>query len=181
MIPVETLKRYSETNEDIIIGADANARHIQWGSKITNDRGEFLFDFLCKTKFSIGNRGNTPTFEFPSSETSPGWSDVLDITLSKMRSLTPISNWRVSSENSFSDHRLILFEFDFSLEVKPPFRNPRNTDWEKFQTISSCKIKKIVSQFPTLGLDECADFFFQKLQCVMQGQSSSEEELSYLL
>nr|XP_041631133.1 uncharacterized protein LOC121502195 [Drosophila kikkawai] len=70
-----------ETKTTLILGCDANARHTLWGSKETNERGESLFDSIICRDVTICNKGNTPTFIFPSTEGFQGWEEVLDITL----------------------------------------------------------------------------------------------------
>uniref|UniRef100_UPI002FDBA1BE hypothetical protein n=1 Tax=Streptomyces sp. IBSBF 2390 TaxID=2903533 RepID=UPI002FDBA1BE len=73
----------------------------------------------------------------------PQREGVLDVTLRTSSLEVPILNWRVSDEDSFSDHRYIFFELGFFSEEKVPFRNPRNTDWSKFKTIVSKHIKSL--------------------------------------
>nr|XP_041632410.1 uncharacterized protein LOC121502767 [Drosophila kikkawai] len=70
-----------ETKTTLILGCYANARHTLWGSRETNERGESLFDSIICRDVTICNKGNTPTFIFPSTEGFQGWEEVLDITL----------------------------------------------------------------------------------------------------
>ncbi|WP_443057104.1 hypothetical protein, partial [Streptomyces sp. IBSBF 2390] len=94
----------------MVLGADANARHPHWGSKGTNNRGELLFDYINSSDLLVCNQGTTPTFIFPSTNEFTGWEEVLDVTLCSSSLNVPILNWRVSDEDTFSDHRYILFE-----------------------------------------------------------------------
>nr|XP_041632598.1 uncharacterized protein LOC121502834 [Drosophila kikkawai] len=112
-----------ETKTTLILGCDANARHTLWGSKETNERG------------------NTPTFIFPSTEGFQGWEEVLDITLQMEHSDYKVRNWRVSTQDSFSDHRYIFFEIVMPVYETAPKRNPRNTDWDKYGKIVQSKVK----------------------------------------
>ncbi|PNF19291.1 hypothetical protein B7P43_G07515 [Cryptotermes secundus] len=48
--------------KQLIIGCDANAHHILWGSTGTNPRGESLMEFLVSVNLNILNHGNEPTF-----------------------------------------------------------------------------------------------------------------------
>lgn len=140
-IPTNALNSLVTTGELCIIGADANARHHHWGSKEINNRGELLFDYINSNDLMVCNRGNSPTFEFPASDVFPGWKEVLDVTLCSNNIENPVNSWRVSDENSFSDHKYILFEIAFREDAQIPYRNPRKTDWKKFKTIVYSKIK----------------------------------------
>jgi len=46
----------------IIIGYDANAHHVIWGSSNVNQRGESLLEFIFNNNLEILNVGNVPTF-----------------------------------------------------------------------------------------------------------------------
>jgi hypothetical protein len=48
--------------EQLIIGCDANADHILWGSTGSNPRGENLMEYLVSLNLNILNQGNEPTF-----------------------------------------------------------------------------------------------------------------------
>ncbi|KMQ87436.1 reverse transcriptase [Lasius niger] len=142
-IPTGVLRGLVEEKYDLIIGADANARHCLWGSSESNERGKLLFDYINASDLVVCNRGSSPTFEFPASDIYPGWKEVLDITLRSGNCGRVVKEWRVSDENSFSDHKYILFETSFEQGPKITFRNPRNTDWVKFERISTGKLRKI--------------------------------------
>jgi hypothetical protein len=45
----------------LIIGCDANAHHIIWGSTAINPRGQCLMEYLVSMNLSILNKGNEPT------------------------------------------------------------------------------------------------------------------------
>uniref|UniRef100_T1GSM4 Endonuclease/exonuclease/phosphatase domain-containing protein n=1 Tax=Megaselia scalaris TaxID=36166 RepID=T1GSM4_MEGSC len=78
------------------------------GSSVCNLRVKKLFDFVNETDLKICNRDVTPSFVFYSSDNYPGWSNVIDVTLVRNGGIA-VENWHVSSENSFSDHKCILF------------------------------------------------------------------------
>ena len=46
----------------LIIGCDANAHHICWGSSDINERGRALLEYLVTTDLDILNKGAKPTF-----------------------------------------------------------------------------------------------------------------------
>jgi ribonuclease HI len=142
-IPTAALDSLVRTKLTWIAGIDANARHTIWGSKEINPRGESLLDYIICNDITICNRGNTPTFEFPSSDIYPGWKEVLDITISSNSVGLEVRNWYVSKENSFSDHKLICFDFNFQKSKEIPYRNPRKTDWVKFKSVVYNKLKRV--------------------------------------
>lgn len=160
----------TDLEDEAILGLDANSRHTAWGSTSCNERGKSLFEFISSSDLSICNRGNTPTFEFPSTDIYPGWKDVIDVTLSKLRSKS-ISNWRVSNENSFSDHKFIYFELDFMKDNSPAYRNPRKTNWDEFDKIAGCKLKKLyrkISNSSSFSLDETVEELTNSLMRAFQ-------------
>lgn len=145
--PPDVVRRLVENfqSENLLIGCDCNSRHSIWGSSEINTRGEFLFDYILSTNLIICNRGSTPTFTFPSTDTFRGWEEVLDITLTNdcsSRGSIKVDNWRVSDRKSFSDHRYILFNLSVSQNVSLPFRNPRRTNWRRFASVVSNKLGK---------------------------------------
>ena len=140
-IPQSTLRRLAERKGNLILGCDANARHVAWGNTATNERGECLTDFISNYNLTLQNKGDTPTFIFPSTDEWEEWEAVLDVTLTRSTGIEMVKNWRVSLENSFSDHRFILFNIDFKKTEIQSFRNPRKTDWKKFKKYTYSKLK----------------------------------------
>lgn len=112
-------------NTPIVIGMDANSHHLVWGSSNNNVRGESLLEYIAASNLDICNQGNEPTF------INAVRREVIDLTLTS--SNMEVDRWRVSGEDSASDHRYITFELakDACEEVK--YRNPKCTDWEKYR------------------------------------------------
>lgn len=114
-------------NIELIIGCDANAHHLLWGSTDTNDRGLSVMDFIIEYNMAIINTGSDPTFETRTRR------EVLDLTLTTQLGDIRIDNWKVSTEISFSDHKYLEFELDIVLTYPiESFRNPRNINWDLF-------------------------------------------------
>ena len=60
---LRNLMQYCIQNQlEIIIGCDANAHHLIWGSTNTNERGENVLDFIIENNLEIINKGSRPTF-----------------------------------------------------------------------------------------------------------------------
>jgi hypothetical protein len=88
----------------LIIGCDANAHHILWGSSNVNVRGEQLIEYIMGTQLNVVNTGHKPTFVVANR------SERIDITLVSDDMLNKVGKWNVSDEESFSDHKIIRFE-----------------------------------------------------------------------
>ena len=73
---MELLINYCNNNNlPLVIGCDANAHHVAWGSSNINERGEALMDFLASTNLAWCNKGHKPTF------ITRNRREVLDLTL----------------------------------------------------------------------------------------------------
>ena len=57
-------------NCDIIIGTDSNAHSTVWNCPRSNNRGEFIEEFLIENNLTCLNVGNNPTFKNSSGNTS---------------------------------------------------------------------------------------------------------------
>lgn len=94
----------------LLIGCDANAHHICWGSTDCNERGLELLDYLAGTSLQVLNKGHEPTF------VTKARSEVLDLTLASADLVHTCVDWWVDREESSSDHRYIRARFN----VGPP-------------------------------------------------------------
>nr|AMS38365.1 hypothetical protein [Bactrocera tryoni] len=120
----------------LIIGCDANAHHLEWGSTNCNARGESLLEYILGNSLAIENVGCEPTFITISRR------EVLDITLSNEPANGLVSQWRVSTEPSLSDHRIVRFTLKVEVRQLPPRRNPRKANWDTFREILSEELSR---------------------------------------
>lgn len=112
----------------LVVGCDANSRHIIWGSSNTNKRGNDLFEFLCAERLVFVNEGNAPTFRNCIRE------EVLDLTLCSEGASKFITHWRVSTEDSLADHSHIIFDIEGAqVPQLSSYRNPRKCDWNQYR------------------------------------------------
>ena len=130
------LVQYCQTHRlPLLVGCDANAHHTVWGSTDINARGRLLLEYLATTDLDILNKGNEATF------VNAIRREVLDLTLGSTCIAHEVKNWRVSLEESLSDHRHIRFQ----LCIDPPqpsyWRNPRNTNWDSYRQSLGCKVR----------------------------------------
>ncbi|XP_057329823.1 uncharacterized protein LOC130670435 [Microplitis mediator] len=109
----------------LLIGCDVNAHHTVWSSSDINERGSTLLEYLSTTCLEILNVGSRPTFV-------TSWrQEVIDITLGSNKIAQSVTNWRVSEEDSLSDHRRIHFSLEGSRNggTGGTYRNRKATDW----------------------------------------------------
>ena len=113
----------------LVVGCDANAHHIIWGSTDINRRGTSLLEYLSTTELEILNRGSKPTF------VTTRRQEVIDITMGSKKVAQAIKDWQVAEEVTLSDHRLIEFKLagDANHEPTGVYRNPRATDWQLYK------------------------------------------------
>ncbi|KAJ2939962.1 hypothetical protein O0L34_g6668 [Tuta absoluta] len=121
----EAVQLYRGKNIPIVVGCDANSHHEAWGSTDNNKKGNLLLDFIVSNNLDIINTGNTATFVTKTRQ------EVLDITLATSCFSKYVEDWKVDTEESFSDHRRITFQLECKM-VKTQIRNARKTDWDKF-------------------------------------------------
>lgn len=107
----------------LLIGCDANAHSQTWGSTDDNERGECLLDFITRENLNVFNIGNTLTFVTRIRQ------EVLDLTLGSLA----LCGWRVLTEPSLSDHRILLFDLVASTTPPGASRNARNTNWARYK------------------------------------------------
>lgn len=108
----ELTEHCSREDLNLVIGCDANAHHITWGSTGTNKRGEKLMEYLVSSPLFLVNTGNRPTF------INRKRAEVIDITLATKGAYCLINGWNVPNEISLSDHRYIHFRYSTHLEIQ---------------------------------------------------------------
>ena len=70
----------------------------------TDARGRILEEILVEYDLCSANRGSVPTC------TAGSNGSVIDFTFVNNESENRITNWRVTKQDSFSDHRIITFK-----------------------------------------------------------------------
>ncbi|KAJ2939044.1 hypothetical protein O0L34_g19024 [Tuta absoluta] len=91
-----------------IICGDFNGWHSFWGSSSNNKRGTAVADLIFNNNLSIGNTGNSPTFETITHRKLR--HSIIDLSLVSKSNITSISEWAVHTEICpSSDHNAIRF------------------------------------------------------------------------
>ncbi|CAK9819177.1 Putative 115 kDa protein in type-1 retrotransposable element R1DM [Anthophora quadrimaculata] len=126
--------------KNIILCMDSNANSIVWDSKSTNDRGEKLEDLIAQHNLHVMNKkSNTYTFD------NTHGQDNIDVTLTSNSLRNKVKNWRVSPNETTSDHNIITFEIDHEqpsgTNTKSNRFNLRRASWDEFRKHLTEEIK----------------------------------------
>ena len=146
-----------------VCALDSNAHSTLWGSPYNNHRGDLLEDLISSKNMSVQNRGSIPTFH-----TSRGKSHI-DVTLSSQDIDPIIHRWQVSSELSFSDHRLINFRIKLSLEEPVRIRPLGRCDWPLFSSLLASEFVGAPTEWTPSILEDCTHNFYQKVNQALDG------------
>lgn len=129
------------TNGEVIVLGDINAKSPLWGSPITDARGEYLVEWLSALDMVVINEGNRPTFE------RRGASSFIDITSATRGTAAKISNWEVLEEESLSDHKYIFFEIKTAGHThKARERKKWLGDWDVFRELIGWRAEASVEE-----------------------------------
>jgi len=82
----------------VLIGGDFNAKLPEWGSQISDIRGDSREELLCSLDLNVCNVGDRSTFTKGRSES------FIDITIVSRSLWSKVTNWRVLDEESISLH-----------------------------------------------------------------------------
>lgn len=131
---------------EFIYGCDANAHNKVWASKRTDTRGIEFLEFITLNDLYILNKGEQPTY-LTTKETRNGTilaQDVIDLTLCSGTITAKIKEWLVSTVPPCSDHSLIDIHLDCANDNHDTkFRNPKKTNWKRFETILASKLTSL--------------------------------------
>ncbi|XP_033222788.1 uncharacterized protein LOC117176644 [Belonocnema kinseyi] len=90
--------------EEAIVAGDFNAKSPQWGMKRTDGRGRIITEWLAQDDLIVKNKGENPTF------VRKNYGSILDLTIATTQIGKKIHQWKVSEEESLSDHNYVTFE-----------------------------------------------------------------------
>ncbi|XP_026811330.1 uncharacterized protein LOC113552686 [Rhopalosiphum maidis] len=88
---------------EVLLAGDFNAKHAEWGSAVSDQRGHVLASLAASLNLNVCNLGNTPTFERGSSQS------ILDLTFASPLTAREIADWSVLDEETRSDHKYIFY------------------------------------------------------------------------
>lgn len=91
---------------EVILAGDFNAKSAEWGSTVTDQRGDELSSLIASLDLSVCNRGKIPTFERGVSRS------ILDVTFASHLTARQVRDWKVLNEETRSDHKYLFFKLD---------------------------------------------------------------------
>lgn len=106
-----------------------------------------LMEWMYEFNIVSVNRGSTPTFSTATRQ------EVLDVTMSCSRMEPLISSWRVSQEESLSDHKHILYDVAVGPKVQGTVasRNPRATNWPEYKVEQERNLPQQLRRLNSVG------------------------------
>nr|XP_012220339.1 PREDICTED: uncharacterized protein LOC105671055 [Linepithema humile] len=94
----------------VLVAGDFNAWHQEWGSRLTNIRGEAVRDWAAGLGLLLQNRGSVSTCVHPRGES------IVDLTWAFLRAAHLVRTWGMADRESLSDH----FYIEMVLTATPP-------------------------------------------------------------
>lgn len=141
-LDIKILRTLFQTNNQIIIGGDLNARHIAWGCRSCNDNGRKLYNFCTSQGIGIIHP-NEPTRYPSNARYSPS---VLDLALCKGLSG---QNAKAISWNCLdSDHNPVVIKLKRDIETNHSlYWDLRKANWSEYRRLlcNSLEITPIAS------------------------------------
>ena len=135
----EVVKYCKQKSKCLIMGCDANAHNLLWGSTNTNNRGELLAEFVLCENLEVLNRGSEHTFA------NRLRKETIDVTIASIRHADRITGWKVSSEMTRSDHRAITFQVGYGKKSRDVqrVRLPRGTRVGDYRLVLEEELDKL--------------------------------------
>jgi ribonuclease HI/retron-type reverse transcriptase len=122
-----------------ILCCDTNAHSTIWGCPENNSRGDDFEEYIAANSLSVLNTGSVPTFQTVRAES------IIDVSLVHYHLYDLVTDWRVSEEELFSDHKCIEFKLKISQPPPSLVKNWRRTDWVQFESSVTSKGAKWVA------------------------------------
>lgn len=117
----------------MILAGDFNAKSTRWGSRATDGRGRVLEAWAAALDLCLLNTGSRSTLIRPQGES------IVDLTWSTPSVANKIKNWRVSEQETLSDHLYI----EFDVEVTRQLVLNRGQGWEDPRRLPRWALKKL--------------------------------------
>ena len=135
----------------LVVGMDSNSHSPLWGCPDKNERGEAQEDIFLSKNLTVMNVGNENTF------VSGVGSSIIDVTVMNCSALEKLnlSQWGVSTEATFSDHKYIFYSLGKYQPSEETFRNLKKANWEKFaEVLDEQPLAEI--KWDGSNIDDCA-------------------------
>lgn len=149
-----------ELGDRFILGGDFNAKHLDWGSRVTRTRGKELRYALKALGCNFHSSGN-PTYWPTDTNKIP---DLLDFFVSKRVSPNFIS---IEDSHDFSsDHSAVILKLSEKIVTKAtkPSLTNSTTDWLSFRIEIGSRIDLSISLDTIEELEEASENFMKLIQ-----------------
>ena len=160
----------------LVIGMDSNAHSLLWGCEEENERGKDLSTMFNVKKLLVLNEGTTPTFK-----TSRAQS-IIDVTVINSHATRDllVTDWRVDTTPSFSDHRYINFELGQYSRGEVETRSFKKGDWNLMRSWLNEYDQDDLNPrcVESKNLDTCAQLLEDKIASAME-QACPKRSLEY--
>lgn len=114
-------------NIPLIVCMDSNCHNIAWGNVSDNSRGTKLLEFIQLTNLSILNSSSEPTY------VKGKRSSFIDLSITNYLLTDHLTEWRVDTDDSSSDHRRIYFNLNLLIKKPPLTRSVKQTNWSTYK------------------------------------------------
>lgn len=147
----EILQKINTSTDPIIIAGDLNAKSPLWGSPYENGRGRAFAEFIEQHNLIVLNNNTTPTFH------GHRGTSFIDVTMTNAAGYRVIKNWKLTDEETLSDHSLIMWEIDFNqtqtraTETTNRF-NTKKANWQQFEHNLTRRLTEITHSMRDLPL-----------------------------
>lgn len=149
-----------DLGDRFILGGDFNAKHLDWGSRVTRPRGTELRQAIREMGCNFHSTGN-PTYWPTDRNKIP---DLVDFFISKRVSPNFISI--ADSQDFSSDHSAVILNLSENISTKPmkPMLTNATTDWLSFKIDLNSKIELPASLNTIEELDQASEKFIKLIQ-----------------
>lgn len=169
------LRFFKHLGEQFIIGGDFNAKHTDWGSRLTTTKGKELHEAILKHSCKWHSTGK-PTY-WPSDQNKT--PDLIDFFITRK---VPTDYIQVQEGfDSTSDHSSILMTISDKIitNEKPPILSNKYTDWKNFKS----ELNNSIILKTNLSTEDVLDQEVEKLvkdiqQAAWNSTNSSSREIA---
>lgn len=124
---VDNIMATLDANTQTVILGDFNAKSPQWGSPVTDEKGEYWMEWIAARDMAVHNTGLLPTFIRGETRS------YIDVTISTDRIAKDITNWEVLKTETLTEHQYISFEIEGRTPKKRGGVTQKEVNWEVFK------------------------------------------------
>lgn len=164
----------NDHSNNLILSGDFNCRSVTWNDVITDNRSQYLEEFIISNNLIIQNRPNTsPTFKTPNGQS------YIDLTLTSANISNKILQWDVNENLIQSDHNCITFQYENGRNLSKASLKARFFDTNSIDPSTILDpiyeiVNEIETKFPVIisprKIDEVLNYFQSKLNSLVESR-----------